>query len=109
MHLPRLARPIHRTDAGAFTAGVRPSAIEFTAGWDSAANSDVHAYTQLQARAELERYSDDLRATINSPRCTVRVNKGCHQVGDPHFTIDERARNCGNAVYAGTRNLHVPC
>lgn len=109
MHLPRLARPIHRTDAGSFAAGVRPSAIDFEDGWDSPGNSNVRAYTKGTAQTFLEGTSDDLKKTIQSPGCLVRVKKGCHQPGSPHFTLDERGKKCKNATYAGTRSVHVPC
>jgi hypothetical protein len=113
MKLPCLVPPIHRYhsySAAPVERGARPAHISFTAGWDSATNSDQGRYTtQATARQFLENYSDDLSRAINSPGCTIRVNKGCHQTGAPHFTVDERGQRCRVASWVGTRSVHVPC
>ena len=112
MKIPALIRPIHREYSHSTSTKrreVRLSSISYAAGWNSAANSNVHAYTTNQAQQVLEAYSDALSSAINSSRCNIRVTKGCHQPNDPHFTIEETARNCNQDLWAGTRNVHVPC
>jgi hypothetical protein len=89
--------------------GISMEKIEFVDGWDDADNSDVHAYTEAGATQALKDASEDLKKAIESPKCNIKVTKGCHQVGDPHFTLSENGKGCNNKTYAGTKSTHVFC
>jgi hypothetical protein len=102
--------PRHCADDWLSDQRLLPAQIQFVDGWNTPANSDVRAYDTAGATAFLRDYSDDLRKAIDSPKCRIVVTKGCHQPGaKAHFTLSESGKGCNNAMYAGTKSVHIPC
>ncbi|MBP0020383.1 MAG: hypothetical protein J7647_22870 [Cyanobacteria bacterium SBLK] len=97
----------------ALFAGSAEAVIQFKTGWDAPENSDVRDYTKEGATQFLRGKSEDLRKIIDGPQaCILEVTKGCHQVSQPHFTVNgaKSTSKCKvDSTYVGSKSDHVPC
>jgi hypothetical protein len=110
--------------------GIIPQAAQaqprFRDGWDGftqyglnifsnndAGNGGAGGLTKSQITQCLHNSSNELSKAIDCG--LIEVIKGCHQLANPHITINGKAaksnmpKKCRENTYAGTSSVHIPC